>query len=80
MVKVVVDKGSWAWAPKCRSCHSALEVALSEVKYGTSGMDASDPAYFVDCPVCATQIIVPDKLLTPFFLAQFRRRHPTSRS
>ena len=76
MVKVLVDNTIWSWSPVCRGCGSALEVALSEVQYGGSGMDAGDWAYYIDCPKCRTQAILPTELQTPFFLTEFRRRHP----
>jgi hypothetical protein len=79
MVKVLVNNGGWAWSVKCRGCKSLLEVATSDVKYGTSGMDAGDPVYYIDCPVCRTQTFVPNERLTPFFLVEFQRRHRAKR-
>jgi len=82
MVKVLKDNSGWQWVTFCRSkgCGSNLAATVQDVKYGTSGMDAGDPRYYIVCPICKTQNLVPRELETDYLFAALAARRAKRRS
>lgn len=70
MVKVVKGPDKWMWQFTCRGCEATCEATIEDVEWAMFGAahyagDSGDKHYYVPCPVCGTDAIIPDGKVTP---------------
>lgn len=71
---------NWSHKITCSTCDSELEVELEDIKHHHYDGDQRDPPYdrfYVTCPVCKVECIVPSNNLPK--LAQIKIKERTQR-
>lgn len=68
MVKVIKGPKRWSYRCDCKGCGAALEAGLKDVEWAYFGggyCERGDKRYYIACPVCGTDCIIPDEQVTP---------------
>jgi hypothetical protein len=74
----VTDEKTWAWSGACRTCQSGLEVEPGDVRCGEFGGDygggRGEDRFYVACPVCTTNVFIPNDTVWPSVADAAKRR------
>jgi hypothetical protein len=70
MVRVLAGPSEWTFTFTCKGCKARLEAGIGDVEWAMFGAahwagDSGDKKFYVPCPVCGTDAIIPRDKVTP---------------